>query len=151
MPDLPEELVRRLTLSIANVAELIDAECFVSFGPDGRSVKYDGRRSKAGASQVFVILAGPRALLTAIFQNALPAWVGEVKRLRNGAVNLLEGEHTLVVPDPSVAVADQKPAALAALIDYIALVVDAHVALHPEDDAAVPILTDEMIDDLFNR
>jgi hypothetical protein len=148
--ELPPELVRRLTLSIANVAELIDASCLVVFGPDAAGVRYDGRKTKddSAPNDVFVILAGTRAILTAIFPRKLPDWIPAVKRLRNGAANLLDQE-TLVVPDPNVAVADQKPAALAALIDYIALVVDAHVALHPEDEAVLPVLTDEMIDHLF--
>jgi hypothetical protein len=143
--ELPPDLVRRLTLAIANVADLIDASCLLVFGPDARGVSYDGRAKKDGPSEVFVILAGTRAILTTIFQRALPAWIPDVKRLRGRPV---EGE-TLVVPDPSIAVKDQKPAALAALIDFIALAVDAHVPAHPEDDGLVPVLTDAMIDDLF--
>ena len=149
MAELPPDLVRRLTLAIANVAELIDGSCLVVFGPDARGVSYDGRTSKDGQSHVFAILAGTRAILTTIFQRALPAWISEVKRLRDRPMNLIDGEWTLVVPDPTVSAADQKPAALAALIDYIALVVEAHVELHPEDEALVPVLTDAMIDDLF--
>jgi hypothetical protein len=144
--ELPPDLVRRLTLAIANVAELIDGSCLVVFGPDARGVSYDGRTSKDGQSHVFAILAGTRAILTTIFQRALPAWIADVKRLRDRPMNLVDG---LVVPDPSVAAGDQKPAALAGLIDYIALVVEAHVEMHPEDEALVPVLTDAMIDDLF--
>lgn len=150
--ELPSELVRRLTLSIANVAELIDASYVVMFGPEAAGVRYDGRKNKDdnGPTDAFVILAGARAILTAIFPRALPGWISQVQRLRRGSAKLVDPEATLVIPDPEVAVADQKPAALAALIDHIALVAEAHVAMHPEDEAVLPVLTDEMIDALFS-
>ncbi len=98
----------------------------------------------------WAVAAGSRALVVALFDGH-PSWLTRVQSLRAGPLNLCEDDFTLVVGDPTVEASEQAPVALAALVDYVKVMIDAYVAMCPEAASDLPVLDDTMIDRIFNN
>jgi hypothetical protein len=103
---------------------------------------------EGGTSSMFVVSAGSRALVALSFGER-PRWVQLVAQLRGRPLDLRDGAWTLVVPDRSLPVELQPAAAVASLVTFVSVSLDAHLALHPEDGARFPVLDDAALARIF--
>ncbi|WP_394834432.1 hypothetical protein LVJ94_48825 [Pendulispora rubella] len=140
-------LVERLVAARDAIEGIVGGACLVvngaGFPLTPPTVAYPDR------GQAWSILLGWRALVVITFPQ-LPPWLPRVKGLRNRGVPVLEGEWTLVVPDPTVAVEDRAPAALASFLDYAEVVIDAYLTMHPQTETCLPIFDQTAFERIFH-
>lgn len=134
-------LNERLSASCRVVEAVIGGACMVLDHEGAALTTPTGNWSEAGA--LWVRTAGERALLVAKFA-AMPRWLTDVGR-HTASLDLSQDGLTLfLAPDVS------PPAALAALMHYVEIMIDAHLAIHPADSAQFRIIDDAAIEKIFS-
>jgi hypothetical protein len=101
-----------------------------------------------GDGAMFAISAGSRALVALAFDET-PGWVQLVTQLRGRPLDIRDGTWTLVVPDRSLPAELQPAAAVASLVTFVDVSLDAHIAQNPDDAARFPILDDAALERIF--
>lgn len=137
-----DALAGRIVRACAEVTRVSAARgCFV-FG-DGFAF---GAREGAAS---FVIAAGPRALLALDLAEEDLGWAGQIAGARP-AMGLREGSLDLVVPERKEEPGPVHDAAVVAMLRlYVDAAIEAHVRVHPEDEAIFPVLDDARIARIF--
>lgn len=137
-------LAARFVIACGDVARIAGARWCSVLG-DGFALPLP---QEGGTSSMFVVSAGSRALVALSFDEE-PRWVQLVAQLRGRPLDLRDGAWTLVVPDRSPPAEFQPAAAVASLVAFVSVGLDAHLALHPEDGARFPVLDDAALARIF--
>jgi hypothetical protein len=139
-------LITRLMLGSASTARVTGAiRCDVV----GESFMFPLSNTKGAGGSMRMFAAGDRALVLIAFEEQ-PPWISSIRAFRNRPLGLLDRALTLVVPDRSLPDDAQAPAAVASLVEFVKVMIEAHLALHPADAEHYPIIDDESLGRMFD-